>query len=297
MFTPTYNRGYIIGELYTSLKKQTMKDFEWLIVDDGSEDDTETIISNFIAENIIKINYIKKQNGGKHTALNIGIENAKGELFLTIDSDDTLTLDGLEILVDKWSEVKECKNTCGVMTLYSYKNGECVGSKFPEDNLRASYTALYNKYGISGDKGIAFSTEVLKQYKYPEFEGVKFITENVVWHQISHKYEFETINKPIAIIEYLEDGYTKNCLKENLIRGMVYSYIYTINNNIINKTEYPKLWYKNYVMFVKHDLLCKEHGYKKINKCSDKFLYWLSYPLGMILYIKVKKQYMKINNK
>lgn len=295
VFTPTYNRAYIINNLYESLKKQTIKDFEWIIVDDGSEDNTTEIVEMFKKEGIIDIKYIKKQNGGKHTALNKGIENANGELFLTIDSDDILIENGLEILIDKWDCIKSKEDTCGIMALYSYKNGECVGSKFPKEKLRASYTELYNKYGVSGDKGIAFKTDILKKYKYPEYEGVKFITENVVWHQISHEYKFDTINEPIAIIEYLEDGYTKNCLKKELIRGMVYSYIYVINNHIISFKKFPILWYKNYVMFIKHELLSKEKSISKIDSFIDRIMCYASYPIGYVLYLKVKNKYDEIN--
>ncbi len=213
VFTPTYNRGYIIEKLYGSLQKQTFRDFEWVVVDDGSTDHTEEIFRNILSEeNFFPVVFIKTPNGGKHRAINKGISVAKGEMFYIVDSDDFLPDDALEIICKVESTIPECmRNTfIGVCGLRSHPNGKALGESF--EGYFLDITALERaKFNILGDKAEVFYTDILKKYPFPEFEGEKFVTECVVWDKIAFDgYKFRFFNDTIYYCDYLEDGLTHN---------------------------------------------------------------------------------------
>ena len=180
VFTPTYNRGRLLIHIYESLQRQTFTDFEWVIVDDGSQDDTEEIVKGFQnQDNFFPIIYKKVQNGGKHRAWNKGVDLASGELFFGCDSDDYLTDDALENadIVEKGIPQSRKKEFAGVCGLKGYRNSGMVGETFTESSQMDITHLERIKNGVSGDKAEAIYTSVWKKYKYFEFEGEKFITE------------------------------------------------------------------------------------------------------------------------
>lgn len=209
ILTPTYNRAFLLPRLFESLKQQTFKDFEWLIVDDGSADNTEEVVFAFQKENTtFPIRYIKKENGGKHTAINRGVKEAKGELFLILDSDDTLPSNALEIIVSFYDSVKEkagCGGVCGIMAHHS---GERIGSGMPSETLYTNTIDLRNKYGVTGDLLEVFKTSVLRQFSFPEIDGEKFCPEVLIWNRISLKYKLLCFNRIVYYRDYLEGGLT-----------------------------------------------------------------------------------------
>jgi len=210
VFTPTYNRGYIIGKLYESLKRQTFKDFEWLIVDDGSTDNTGEIVSNFINEKpFFPIRYIKTENGGKHRAINKGVQLAQGDLFFTVDSDDYIPEQALKYISDEWINTKSQRNfVCALFGLRCHKDGSLIGKTFEGERIVTSSIDA-GRHGIRGDKGEVFVTEILKHYPYPEIECENFSTEAIIWDRMSHDgYKYIYFNKWICTCEYLDDGLT-----------------------------------------------------------------------------------------
>ena len=221
VFTPTYNRAYIIEKLYHSLQRQTFKDFEWIVVDDGSEDETEDLFKKIQKDkNLFEIRYIKQKNGGKHRAINKGIEIAKGELFFIVDSDDYLIDTALKTITEIEESIpeNEKKQFAGVCGLRGYSEKKENGKTFCGDIL--DITSLEReKYGIYGDKAEVFYTSILKKYPFPTFENEKFITECVVWDKIAFdKYKIRYFNKIIYISDYLPDGLTahvKDLYKKN----------------------------------------------------------------------------------
>ena len=162
VFTPAYNRAHLLPRLYQSLLAQKEHDFEWLIVDDGSTDDTEAVITSFIAEGQIKIRYHYKENGGKHTAVNLGVQKALGNLFFIIDSDDCLTQNAIETLDLQWTNIENRGDLCGIIGLSAFSNGGIVGNRFPQDQWEVSFSDVYLKHQLKGDKSVAFKTEILK---------------------------------------------------------------------------------------------------------------------------------------
>ena len=211
VFTPTYNRAYSLSRLYESLKKQTFKDFEWLVVDDGSTDNTTDIIQRMINDSpFFKIQYIKTENGGKHRAINRGIELARGELFFLVDSDDWLPDDSLEYInqIEDGIPIEQKNNFAGIYGLKCHLNNEIIGRTFQGEKLDINFLQR-NKYGISGDKAEVYYTRVLKQYHFPEIEEEKFLTERIVWDKIAYDgYLIRFFNHNVYYCEYLEDGLT-----------------------------------------------------------------------------------------
>lgn len=293
VFTPTYNRGENLKAIYEDLKLQSYKDFEWLIVDDGSTDNTNDIVNEFINENNIKINYIKKNNGGKHTAINVGVKNAEGKLFFLADSDDRIVSDALMIMNNTWNKIKDKEDICGITGLFIYENGEIVGTKFTEACDEVSFTHIYKKHGVVGDKTVVFKTDIMKEFPFPEKEDIKFIMEAVVWDEISKKYKIKCINEVIQIKEYLEGGITKSSYSPRILDGIAYSNLLLINQNTYPINEYKKERIWNYINLCSNSLLMKKNYFNKINKVSDKFLYLLFYPRGYISYIRMKKYVQK----
>lgn len=213
VFTPTYNRAYIIENLYRSLQRQTYRDFEWLIVDDGSSDNTQEIISAWQQEgNNFPIRYYKKENGGKCRAINYGVDLARGELFFNVDSDDYLTDDALE-KVAMWEDAlpKDGKY-CGVVGNLGTSETETPNTPWPESYRDANLLERYAEYcdhPIDGERAWVFYTEIQKKYKYPEFEGENFITPAVTWNRMANDgYMVRIFDDIIWVYEYQQDGLT-----------------------------------------------------------------------------------------
>ena len=211
IFTPTYNRAYTLGRLYQSLKRQSFQNFEWLIVDDGSTDNTEELIQSFISEKpFFEIHYIKTENGGKHRAINRGLPYAKGELTFLLDSDDWLTDDSLAVIdeTEKGIPQGQKQEFIGVSGLKLREDEKLIGKTFTGAYMDVIHMQR-NKTGILGDKADIFYTELLKQYPFPEFDGEKFATERLVWNKMSYDgYKIRYFNQPVQYCEYLEDGLT-----------------------------------------------------------------------------------------
>lgn len=226
VFTPTYNRAYKLPELFESLKNQTFTDFEWLVVDDGSTDDTGDLISRLKDDAPFPVRYIKKINEGKHVAINVGAEEALGEWFFIVDSDDQLTPDALEISQKYCAQISDDDSFACAIGLRGNKTGEVwstgslkdiendstgKGGSFEEEYIDATAIEYRFVRKISGDRAEIIKTEILKKYKFPSFEGEKFMPERYLWYSLSRDgYKSRWFNTVIYITEYLEDGLTTN---------------------------------------------------------------------------------------
>lgn len=209
VFTPTYNRAYILHNLYESLKRQTYTDFEWLVIDDGSEDSTQTLVESWIEENnLFPIRYVRQENGGKCRAINRALELAQGDLFFTVDSDDYLTDDALEKVACWVSDLPAGEKYCGV----AGNLGTAI-DKTPNTLFAEAYrdgTALERYRAIDGERAMVFFTEIHRRYPYPVFDEEKFMTEAVAWNRMAADgYKMRFFNDIIWIFEYKEDGLTK----------------------------------------------------------------------------------------
>ncbi|MEE1055890.1 MAG: glycosyltransferase family A protein [Acutalibacteraceae bacterium] len=209
VFTPLYNRAYIVERLYISLKNQTVKDFEWLVIDDGSTDNAKEKFDMWKnQDNGFEIRYIRCENGGKHRAINKGVPLAKGELFFIVDSDDCLPEDSIKNIIKIENGIENKSKFAGIAGIKRTFDNNLVGTTFKEKYVDAT-SLERDKFGIAGDKSEVFYTDILKKYPFPEFEGEKFVTEDVVWSRIAADgYKIRWTNEDIYICEYLDDGLT-----------------------------------------------------------------------------------------
>ena len=208
IFTRTHNRAYRLPNLYKSLQAQTCKDFEWLVVDDGSTDNTSELFEKWQTEdNSFPIRYFKQPNGGKHRAINRGVKEAKGEYFFIVDSDDVLTNDAVEQITRLVPEANANPEICGMcFRCKNIKTNEIIGSPFPNDGMLASSLEWVYKYKIDGDKSEVVNTAILRRYPFPEFEGENFVPEALIWNRIADSYRMICKNEGIYLCEYLPDG-------------------------------------------------------------------------------------------
>lgn len=232
IFTPTYNRANLLTRVYGSLLTQSHCDFEWLIVDDGSIDNTREVVEEIYSKNEapFAIRYIYKKNGGKHTAVNVGVQEAKGELLFILDSDDYLPSDALKIVAEEYAKVKGDTSIGGVAGLDRFADGRIVGNGLPCDSIDCNAMDIRYKHHVIGDMKEVFRTEVLKEFPFPEIEGERFCPEQLVWFRIAQKYTLHYFNKPIYIAEYQEGGITSGItrarMKSPIASMMCYEELY-----------------------------------------------------------------------
>ena len=210
VFTPTFNRAYIIEQLYRSLQRQSYRDFEWVLVDDGSTDGTEDLIKKWQNEtNDFPIRYYKQENGGKCRAINHALDLAMGRLFFTVDSDDYLTDDALEKIVKWVSLLPKNEQFCGIAGNLGTSPTQTTNRMFEGDYFEGTLLDRYRS--VDGERAIVFFTDVHRKYKYPEFENEKFMTEAVAYNRMANDgYKIRFYNDIIWIYEYKDDGLTKS---------------------------------------------------------------------------------------
>lgn len=216
IFTPTYNRRDLIEHLYQSLLLQTQKCFEWVVVDDGSTDNTDSFFSELQAtEQPFSIRYVKQQNGGKHRAINKGVSIAKGELFFIVDSDDTLLPQAVEKIRQWDATLDNSHKWAGFSGLKGFSTNKVVGQCNQSLNYVDAKNNEREKFHLEGDKAEVYFTEVLRKYPFPEIPGEKFISEEIVWNAIARDgYYLRWFNEIIYICDYLDGGLTKDNSKE-----------------------------------------------------------------------------------
>lgn len=217
VLTPTFNRGKVLWDLWDSLQKQTVKDFEWLVVDDGSTDDTKNLITQLQEKSDFPIRYIYKSNGGKHTALNVGVQTVCSELIFIVDSDDFVTDDAVESILKIHKKYGLQNNICGYAFLRAFPDGKVNGKKFDIDGKIGSYIDVrVNGDDTGADKAEVFKTRCLKEFPFPEYPNEKFLGEDLIWVRMARKYDMVHVNKAIYVGNYLEDGLTNNRRKHNI---------------------------------------------------------------------------------
>ena len=253
VFTPTYNRAKLLPRLYHSLQSQTCKEFEWIVVDDESKDHTEAIVKSFQEEdNPFPIIFLKQSHGGKHRAFNLAVQQARGDYFFTVDSDDWLPDNAVELLTTWIGEIKGISKLCGVAGQKVLKDGTAVGSSFTSGERFIDASSLdTHRLHITGDKAETVSTSVLRTHLFPEFDGEYFVTEDVCWNAIAADgYHLRWYQEPVYYCEYLEDGLSRtgaNDLSGHVSNFRGYSYYIRQCLKVKNKLDS----YRDYVDFQK----------------------------------------------
>jgi glycosyltransferase involved in cell wall biosynthesis len=290
VFTPTFNRAHLLGRAFQSLKEQTFRDFEWVIVDDGSTDETRDMVSHWIKEANFPIAYIWQPNSGKHVAINRGVELANGKFFVILDSDDWLVPTALERLLYWWESIplQLREKYTGVAGLCSHPSGEIVGSPFPAPVIDSNAIEIRTKYRVKGDKFGMNRTDVLKEFPFPENLG-KFVTESLVWNRIARKYITRFVNEVFAYKEYQPEGLSARSVeiraKSNLAARTYYREFVELEGFCIPFWDRLRACV-NYVRFSLHGRVPLKEQYVGINK---KGLFLLSLPIGLMVYLRDKR--------
>ena len=295
VFTPTYNRGNLLPRLYESLIQQTSHDFEWLVVDDGSTDNTEALFTDWLQDlnRKISIRYIRKANGGKARAINLGLKEAKGKYFFIVDSDDYLAIDAVETIIKWFDELPEERNFIGVSgvkqdVLDLDKHKDLIdkeGIYFDISNIERP------EYSLQADMAEAFYTGKLRKYEFPVWPTEKFLPESVVWDQIAMDgYILRWHTKVIYYCEYLDGGLTKSSWKLLRDNPMGYALMY---QQQIKYTKSFKKRINQIVQFI--SCCCLAQQYLYILKVKD-INTLLLFPIGLLLSFRRRiqfKQYLE----
>lgn len=278
VLTPTYNRAHTLPKLYKSLVDQTNHNFEWLVIDDGSNDSTQTLIENYKKESSFNIRYFKKENGGKHTALNMGFNKAKKKWIFMVDSDDWLKINTIENLCNEISSLTNDFNSISI--LKTYADGKIIGDKYP-NNLNTYLDRIYNN--ILGDKADCIRKSSLEGFSFPEFPGENFMAESplFIWLGLRGKTKF--INFDGYICEYLEGGLTDNSISNRHLNFNSSLFVYETQYNSLHTFKLKSRAAINWWRF---------RFFKKISKPEKKIplIYSL---IGFTLYLKDKTKRKK----
>lgn len=228
VFTPTYNRANLLKNAFKSLNNQSCFDFEWLIIDDGSIDNTQDVVKDFKTEKFT-IRYFKQQNGGKHRAINQAVQLAKGKFFLILDSDDELKENAVEMIRKFCNQISTLPNYnqfAGVAGERISREGKLLCGKGTKDYFVDATNLQRKKYHLGGDMAEVYKTSLLKEYPFKEFNNENFLTENTVWDKIAEDgYKIRWFKEPFYVCDYLNDGLTKNLLdnESNSFEGFTYA--------------------------------------------------------------------------
>lgn len=293
IFTPTYNRAYTLSILYNSLKNQTCKDFEWLIVDDGSTDNTCELVREYIKEERkFPINYYKKENGGKPRAINYGIKLAKGKYFLMIDSDDYLVDNAVANMKNWCKEIDKDERFVGVGAARGYEKNVYIKGVEPlvNENGYIDATNLQReRYNLDADMTEAYKTNIFKKYPMAEWSGENFAPEQIALNEIALAgYKLRWHKDIICICKYLPDGLTKGSFELERKNPMGYAMMY---NHML---KYPDSLKNKYHAACQHIALSLYGKHPKyIWKSNKLWLTMLALPIGIVLSVRRKKQFDK----
>ena len=291
VFTPAYNRAGTIKRTYQSLLNQDNKDFIWLVIDDGSVDNTGELVKGWMKEdNGFEIQYIYKHNGGMHTAHNTAYENIHTELNVCIDSDDALAPGAVSSIYHKWQEVKD-KGYAGLIGLDANMNtGEVIGTGFPEGMKETTLTGFYAAGG-KGDKNLVYRTEVINKYPaYPVFEGEKYVALAYKYRLIDQDYKLAVLNKVLCNVEYQPDGSSATMYQQYVKNPKGFAFWRKV---CMQYPESKKRLLIDCMHYVAESKLAGNKHY--IQESPRKVLTGLMTPAGNLLYKRIKKV-TKANN-
>jgi glycosyltransferase involved in cell wall biosynthesis len=220
VFTATYNRAHTLPRAYESLKAQTLRSFEWVVVDDGSQDETRALVEGWAREASFPIRYYHQENGGKHRAFNRAVREARGELFAPLDSDDGLLPQALERLRWHWEQIPalERGRFTGVTGLCVDQHGTLVGARFPEDVLDSDSIEIRYRYALTGGKWGFHRTDVLRRHPFPEEPGRRYVIEDLVWSAIAQELRTRFVNEAFYAYWITRSEWTTNTNTPNLAR-------------------------------------------------------------------------------
>ena len=278
IFTPVYNRAYTLHLGYEALLRQTCQDFEWLIVDDGSTDNTRELVEGWIQENKIPIRYHYQQNQGMHGAHNTAYRLIETELNTCIDSDDYMPDDAVEKIVTFWKE-HGSDRVAGIIGLDANFDGKLIGTSFKGNNLLITLGGFYTSGG-TGDKKMVYRTDIIKKYpEYPLFKGEKYVSLGYKYELIDQDYPLLTLNEVLVKVEYRPDGSSMNMFRQYIRNPQGFAFIRK------SSMQLAPTWKRRFmeaVHYVSSSLILKNWNF--ISESPRKGLTICAIPLGVALY-------------
>ena len=286
VFTPTYNRAYCLHQCYESLRRQSCKNFLWLIIDDGSTDGTDELVRKWMEQSAgFEIRYVYKENGGLHTGYNAAIERLDTELAVCVDSDDYLTDDAIEQICDFWKKNKDEK-VAGIAALDGDSQGNIIGDPFPEQRTINLIDLLVGKYKLNnGDRKLVVRSDLYKSVA-PQmtFSGEKNFNPHYMHLQISQNHDFLVMNKVLCIVEYQPEGMSNGIFRQYRNSPRSFAQIRRLYLSFPNTSL--KFRFKHCVHYVSSSIIAKDRSF--LRTTPAKWLTVLAVPFGVALSFLVR---------
>ena len=298
VFTATYNRKHTLPAVYACLRAQTYKDFEWLIVDDGSTDGTADLVESWRTQACIPIRYFYQGNSGKHVAYNVGVREARGELFLPLDSDDTCVPEALARLKDHWDAIPDGQKAkfSAVTVLCVDDGGKVIGDRFPNDVMDSDSVELFYRFKVKGDKWGFQRIDVLREFPFPSIPGTKFLPEGIVWNAIAKSYKTRFVNEGLLVVGTKYPGHdqrlTEGLPTQSSAKGMAIWHARALNEEIGWFWHAPISFFRSAVHYVRFRKLAGLEAWDSryyIEGLAARLLTWLAWPVGWLIYLKDRR--------
>lgn len=292
ILTPSYNREKYLPVLYKSLCAQSIQNFQWLIIDDGSTDDTENIVLNFSNHQFL-LEYYKKENGGKHTALNYSHPYIKGEYICIVDSDDWLVDNAIEIIVEKQKKYESYDNVKMLTFLKGKNETTPLCNNFPNSPTVSNHIDFRVNAQRKNDCCEVIQSDVFKEFPFPIFKGEKFLGEGYLWNHAGYKYDTVYINELIYMCDYLDGGLSKEGRRLRIscpYGGMANCNSFFINDS--NRCVSKKIIIKEVWLFICYGKFAGLKYREIKNKCLRQDLIYKNYLFGYMLYLFWRCKYM-----
>lgn len=286
VFTPTYNRAYILGKCYESLNRQTCKEFIWLIIDDGSTDGTEELVCGWMKrDNGYEIRYIRKENGGLHTGYNAAIEVMDTELSVCIDSDDSMPEDAIETILREWEACRDNEQIAGIVGLDYADSGELIGKLLPEEK-QINATTLLCVPGM-GDKKYVVRNDLLRSVApMPVYPGEKNFNPHYFIIRLSKEYLFRPINRCLCLVDYQPDGMTANIWKQYVSSPNSFAELRRVILEVPDMTRMYR--FKTAAHYVASSLMAGKKGI--LRRSPAKMLTLAAWPAGLAMLAMMRYQ-------
>jgi glycosyltransferase involved in cell wall biosynthesis len=287
VFTPTYNRAHTLSRVYTSLRAQTLGDFEWLICDDGSTDETGTLVERWRREAPFPIRYLWQAHRGKHVAFNNAVRAAQGELFLPLDSDDACLPHALARLKHHWDAIPESERArvSAVTALCVDQHGSLVGTRFPRDPTDSDSLEIRYRFGVKGEKWGFHRTDVLREFPFPILDGDPvYVPERIVWAAIARRYKTRYVNEALRIYHVGEGADTISRAAVRHARGLALRHRLALDRELDWFSRAPVTFMRSavhYVRFSLHERCGVRETVRRLETRGARILVVLAWPLGV----------------
>ena len=287
IFIPTYNRADTLGRALESVGQQTDRDFEVLIVDDGSTDDTPALVQGWIAREPFPIRYLRQPNQGKHVAHNAAVAAARGELFMTLDSDDSLLPDAVGKLKRQWTAIPAADRAgfAGVAGMCLNEDGTLSGEPYPEPVIDSDHLRIYERCRMNGERREALRVDVLREYPYPRFEGERHVRPTLILRRMAHRYRLRFTNEVLQINRHAAGGITERRFQYRMRnpRGLRQYFLEEITLHDRHK-PWRKLL-RHHARFVRYSLHSGVGLAQQAGEAKHRGLWLLALPEGVLSWL------------